>query len=100
MIAVAAAMIVLVAAIGNVMLCQSQARSVADAAALAAATALYQGKDNPCGEASEIVGIQRAILAECRVDNEDVIVNVHVTTRVAAVGEVSRAARAGPQVCG
>lgn len=54
-----------------------RAQAAADLAALAGAVALQRGQD-PCSAAGSVAGGNEAAVAECRVEGEDVVVEVSV----------------------
>ncbi|MBW3093033.1 flp pilus-assembly TadE/G-like family protein [Bifidobacterium sp. 82T10] len=112
LILLVAVMLSVVAAAGNLLVCQTRARSAADLAALSAAVALRDGVDDPCGVASTVVfsfarefagsglGSGDAMrLDDCVIDGEDMQVIVAVATQVPFAPHVERSSRAGPVEC-
>ncbi|WP_328703548.1 Rv3654c family TadE-like protein [Actinomyces sp. zg328] len=76
-----------------------RARTAADMAALAGATALNSivAPGDPCAAAQRLASANGATLDSCRVEGEDVIVGVSVDVTVLGVPRQARAhARAGP----
>lgn len=77
-----------------------RARTAADLAALAGATALQEGVGSPCGRAGDVAGRNQARVIECTLGaGESVLVRVEtaVSTRWPGVPETALAsARAGP----
>ncbi|MDO4900552.1 Rv3654c family TadE-like protein [Actinomyces sp.] len=96
--------VVLSLALGATGLIQAQAaagraRSAADLAALAGATALTSvfAPADPCATAQQVARANGAELADCTVDGEDVTVTVAVPTRILGIPRrAGAAARAGP----
>ena len=98
LIAVAAIMLAMVAAAGNLLLCLHRVQNMADLASVAAAQALYDGAD-PCAAAERTLSGNEVALESCSTEDEDVIVTATVSTSVPFVPEVSRRSRAGPIAC-
>ena len=86
-------------ALGNVLICKSVARTAADHAALAGATAYYQSGGDACTKARQVADRNHARLKACQRDGDDVTVRAVVSTRVPLVREVTAASRAGPKDC-
>ena len=86
-------------ALGNVLICKSVARTAADHAALAGATAYYQSGGDACAKARQVADRNHARLKACQRDGDDVTVRAVVSTRVPLVREVTAASRAGPKDC-
>ncbi|WP_425955234.1 Rv3654c family TadE-like protein [Xylanimonas sp. McL0601] len=89
------------AALGAAQRARGAAQSAADLGALAAATALRDGLD-PCATATDAVGRNHGLLAECE-PGPGGVVGVTVTRAVPAMqawvgGEARARARAGPRV--
>ena len=78
-----------------------RAASAADLAALAAAQSLQRGGDS-CADAARIAARNGATLTSCRIDGEDVIVEVSVDgpTAFGRRWTLGAAARAGPTPAG
>ncbi|MFT4084035.1 MAG: flp pilus-assembly TadE/G-like family protein [Nocardioides sp.] len=74
-----------------------QAQSAADLAALSAATAIQYQRD-PCGAAASTADANDAALQSCRIDGEEVVVQVRVRGPrwLGQAGDLSAQARAGP----
>lgn len=92
--------LVLVAMVGNLLICRGRAQTAADAAALSAAMALYEGRDSPCARAESVAAANKGTLRTCTVEEEDVLVDVGVDTSVLIVPRVVQSSRAGPVDCG
>ncbi|MDE5640528.1 Rv3654c family TadE-like protein [Bifidobacterium castoris] len=99
LVVAAAVLIGVLAAAGNIVLRQSQARTAADMAALGAASALWRGDGTPCAVAAWLSDANAGNLQRCDVDGDDVSVSVHVPTDVPFVDHVTADARAGPRPC-
>ena len=100
LVSLAAVGLVLVAMVGNLLICRGRAQTAADAAALSAATALYEGRDSPCVRAASVAAANKGTLTTCTVEEEDVLVDVGVDTSVLIVPRVVQSSRAGPVDCG
>lgn len=100
LVSLAAMGLVLVAMVGNLLICRGRAQTAADAAALSAATALYEGRDSPCVRAASVAAANKGTLTTCTVEEEDVLVDVGVDTSVLIVPRVVQSSRAGPVDCG
>ena len=95
------ALVALTAAAGHLgaaVIARHRAQAAADLAALAGAGALVSGPDWACARAGEIAAAMRATVASCRVDGEDVVLEVHTAVALGrwGVGPARAAARAGP----
>ncbi|NMN00578.1 TadE-like protein [Bifidobacterium sp. DSM 109958] len=99
LIMVAAVLLCIVAAVGQVMACRLRAQGAADVAALAVASARYEGRDGPCAEAERIVAAHGFRLDGCLLDGADAQVTVSADTGVPLAGAVTARARAGPTPC-
>lgn len=75
--------------LGSAVVARHRAQAAADLAALAAAARLPSGVDAACGQASVIATAMSVGLAECAVDDLDVVVTIDS-------GKARAAARAGP----
>lgn len=75
-----------------------RAQSAADLAALGAAGALASGPDVACRQAGQIAERMRSVLAGCRIDGLDVVLEVSVPVHLGrwGVGPARAVARAGP----
>ncbi|WP_277594809.1 Rv3654c family TadE-like protein [Bifidobacterium samirii] len=102
LIAVTALLMAALAMAGNVVLCRAQARTAADLAAIAAATAWADRSDDiaACSIAADAVTANGASLASCVIDGEDAQVVAGVTTQVPIAPQVTYESRAGPVDCG
>lgn len=99
LVALVALGLVIVAMVGNLLICRARARTAADASALAAATVLDEGSGSPCVQASAVASANRGNLTACTVEGEDVLVEVGVDTSVLIVPRVAQSSRAGPVGC-
>jgi secretion/DNA translocation related TadE-like protein len=88
---------VLLAHLGGALVASRRVAAAADLAALAAAAALQRGGD-ACDAAARVVTLNRAQLAGCRVDGEDVLVSARLDYRgvLGRTFRVAARARAGP----
>lgn len=75
--------------LGSAVVSRHRAQAAADLAALAAAVRLPAGVEAACGQASVIASAMSVGIAECRVDDLDVVVTIQA-------GRAHAAARAGP----
>jgi secretion/DNA translocation related TadE-like protein len=75
--------------IGSAVVARHRAQAAADLAALAAAARLPAGIDSACGQATAIANAMRVGVADCVVDELDVVVTIQA-------GPARAAARAGP----
>ncbi|WP_236036904.1 Rv3654c family TadE-like protein [Bifidobacterium simiiventris] len=89
-----------VALAGNLLICQTRARTVADLAAISAALTLYDGGDDACATAQAVAAANDAGLDSCAVDGEDVQIALAVATQVPFAPSVTYRSRAGPVECG
>ena len=94
LVAVLAAMLGLVAAVGG----RHRAEAAADLAALAAAAQAVRGEAVACGRAAQVATGTGGRLVLCRVRGGEAVVEVEVALRVAVLGGVTARsrARAGP----
>lgn len=99
LVALVALGLVIVAMVGNLLICRAGARTAADASALAAATVLDEGSGSPCVQASVVASADRGNLTACTVEGEDVLVEVGVDTSVLIIPRVAQSSRAGPVDC-
>jgi secretion/DNA translocation related TadE-like protein len=78
---------------------QHRVDGAADVAALAGAQALQHGEDG-CGEAGRVAEANGVSLSDCRIDDEDVLVQVWDSVELAGPAlhvRIQGRARAGPQ---
>lgn len=88
------------ACIGNLVVCQNRARSLADLIAFGAAYAAWHGwADDPCAFAGQLAVSNSVALPDCMVQSDDVQVTVAVDTAVPLTPRVQRTALAGPAEC-
>jgi secretion/DNA translocation related TadE-like protein len=101
----AAAMIAMVivfaaaaAYLGAAVTARHRAQAAADLAALGAAGALVSGPEAACLRATRIAARMGSVIAWCRIDGLDVVLDVSVPVRLGrwGVGPAGAAARAGP----
>jgi secretion/DNA translocation related TadE-like protein len=85
--------------VGSVVVARHHAQAVADLAALAAAGRLPAGPEQACVRAGAVARAMKAGLAQCDVDDLDVVVTVEVSVSLGRgfMGPARAAARAGPQ---
>lgn len=90
----------IVACVGNLMVCQSRACSLADLAAFSAAyAAWHEDSDDPCALAVDTVSASGATVSDCTVRGDDIWVTVEVETKVPLMFHVEHTSRAGPVEC-
>ncbi len=89
MVAVVLAVTVGIGYLGAAVVARHRAQSVADLAALAAATHLVDGQAAACAQAAAVADAMSSRIAECSVDDLDVVITVEV-------GRARAVARAGP----
>lgn len=94
-----ALLLALIAAAGNLMVCRAHARSIADIAALAGATALYEAAGEPCVIALAVIDENGAALESCDIEGEEIQVKVRIPTGTPIVSHVVMRSRAGPVAC-
>ncbi|BDR55346.1 hypothetical protein KIMH_14570 [Bombiscardovia apis] len=99
LVAVAAIGLAVVAITGNILVCQSRARTAADASALAAASAVDEGSPSACVQAATVASANKGELVSCTLIEQDVQVRVQVATQVPFAAQVTAQSRAGPQDC-
>ncbi len=94
LVAVLAAVLGLVAAVGG----RHRAEAAADLAALAAAGQAVRGEEVACGRAGDVAAGTGGRIVLCRVRGGEALVEVEVALRVAVLGAVTARgrARAGP----
>ncbi|MGV0804667.1 Rv3654c family TadE-like protein [Mycolicibacterium setense] len=75
-----------------------RAQGAADLAAVGAAGAVVSGPDAACRQAGQIAARMRSVVAECRIEGLDVVLEVSVPVRLGrwGVGPARAVARAGP----
>lgn len=86
------------ASLGAAVIARHRAQAAADLGALAAAGALTTGPEAACAQAAAIAAAMHTTVAQCRVDDLDVVVTVHADVRLGrwGIGPATAAARAGP----
>lgn len=84
--------------VGSAVTARHTAQSSADLSALAGAGALEGGSDAACAKATELALRMRTVLAECVVEDWDVIILVRAPVLLSrfGIGDAEAAARAGP----
>lgn len=84
--------------VGSAVVARHHAQAVADLAALAGAQRLPAGQEQACGYAGAVARAMNAGLAQCDIDDLDVLVTVEVAVSYArgVVAPARAAARAGP----
>jgi secretion/DNA translocation related TadE-like protein len=84
--------------VGSAVIARHRVQAAADLAALAAATRLAGGADIACARASAIARAMDATVADCVVDDLDVVITAEASVAFGAwgVGRAYAAARAGP----
>ena len=84
--------------LGAAVTARHRAQAAADLAALGAAGAVVSGPDAACRQATQVAARMRAVLADCRIDGLDVVLEVSVPVRLGrwGVGPARAVARAGP----
>lgn len=82
--------------IGSAVIARHRAQAAADLAALAAAQALAGGPAGACQAAQALAARMGAVLAQCRLDQLDVIVTVRTESTARFGGSALASARAGP----
>jgi secretion/DNA translocation related TadE-like protein len=75
--------------LGSAVVARHRAQAAADLSALAAAAALARGADAACSQAAVIANAMNVAVADCTVDDLDVVITIRV-------GRAHAAARAGP----
>ncbi len=94
LLAVTAGLLVL----GTSVVARHRAQAAADLAALGAAGDLVDGAEAACGQAQSIAAAMRTAVADCTVDDLDVIVTVEAAVQLSnwSLGPARAKARAGP----
>ncbi len=84
--------------LGAAVTARHRAQAAADLAALSAAGAVVSGPDSACRQATEVAARMRSLVAGCRIEGLDVVLEVAVPVRLGrwGVGPARAAARAGP----
>ncbi|WP_328287102.1 Rv3654c family TadE-like protein [Mycolicibacterium neworleansense] len=84
--------------LGAAVTARHRAQAAADLAALGAAGAVVSGPDAACRQATQIAARMRSVIADCRVDGLDVVLEVATPVRLGrwGVGPARAVARAGP----
>ncbi|RSX53633.1 TadE-like protein [Bifidobacterium goeldii] len=89
-----------IAAAGNLLICQTKARSIADVAVISAADSFWKGATNdPCAIAQYAAKADAGSVTACSTEGDDVTVTVAVPTKVPFMPTVSQQSRAGPLLC-
>ena len=92
--------LMMAAAFGNLVICQRQARAIADLAAMQAAVAWHAGEAAaPCALAGEILAVNGGVLGWCVVEFDDVELEARMSTVVPVVPHMAWRSRAGPVPC-
>lgn len=98
LILLAAVLLILIASVCRIVICQATARSAADTAALVSAFAAEHGSDS-CAIAAEVTeGFGGRIIA-CQQDSSDMLVQVEINTDIPFFSKISQSSRAGPVRC-
>ena len=84
--------------VGSAVVARHSAQSSADLSALAGAGALDRGAGAGCAKAAEVAVRMRTVLAECVIEEWDVVVRVRAPVLLSAfgIGDAEASARAGP----
>lgn len=84
--------------VGSAVTARHTAQSSADLSALAGAGALERGAEAGCAAATDVATRMRTVLAECTVEDWDVIVQVRAPVLLSrfGIGDAQASARAGP----
>lgn len=84
--------------LGSAIVARHRAQAAADLASLAAAARLAEGADAACAQASVVAKVMHTAVAQCVVEELDVVITVHATFALGrfGVGPARAAARAGP----
>jgi secretion/DNA translocation related TadE-like protein len=84
--------------VGSAVIARHRAQAAADLAALAAAQRLADGRGAACSRASALAQAMRATVAQCVVEELDVVVTVETSVPLGRIplGPARAAARAGP----
>lgn len=85
--------------VGDAMVVSAQARSAADMAALAAASAVKAGEGDPCQAAVDNALSVEATVVECRIVDEDAMVSVSRRMLLPFLPPIEQRSRAGPEFC-
>lgn len=98
MIAIVVAFASAGAYLGAAVTARHRAQTAADLAALGAAGAVAAGPEAACGLAGQIAARMRSVIAGCRVEGLDVVLDVSVPVRLGrwGFGPARASARAGP----
>ncbi|TMS55854.1 helicase [Mycobacterium sp. DBP42] len=84
--------------LGAAVTARHRAQAAADLAALGAAGAVVSGPDAACRQATEIAARMRSVVASCRIEGLDVVLEVTVPVHLGrwGAGPARASARAGP----
>lgn len=87
--------------LGAAVIARHRAQAAADLAALGAAGAVASGPEAACAQATQIATRMRSVVAGCRIDGLDVVLEVAVPVRLGrwGAGPAKASARAGPVDC-
>jgi secretion/DNA translocation related TadE-like protein len=84
--------------VGSAVIARHRAQAAADLASLAAAARLAAGADAACAQASVVAQAMHTVVAQCVVEELDVVVTVEAPVALGVWGPARAAARAGPTV--
>lgn len=84
--------------LGAAVTARHRAQAAADLAALGAAGSVVSGPDEACRQATRVAVRMRSVIATCRLEGLDVVLEVSVPVRLGrwGVGPARAGARAGP----
>jgi secretion/DNA translocation related TadE-like protein len=82
--------------VGSAVIARHRAQAAADLASLAAAARLAAGGDAACAQASVVAQAMHTVVAQCVVEELDVVVTVEAPVALGVWGPAQAAARAGP----
>lgn len=93
-------MLVVAASVGNLLVCRSQARSLADLVAFESASAWRLSlTQEPCSYAHTLADMNDVTVTQCDTVDEDVVLTLQVPTQVPLVPNVHGQSKAGPINC-
>lgn len=99
LVTLAAVLLTTVVAVGNLFICQAQARAASDLAALSGALVLWESQGDACATSDVIADKNGGRLDGCEVTDDDVTVEVAIPTRIPFIPVISATSRAGPEDC-